>query len=279
MKCKQTLIAFLWEQCGKALQNKIKARSNYDKKDSSGDMIKNNPIHLLLAIKEPALNLQEHRYEMSIVIDSFCAVLNLKQKDGESLQDYTKRFKTSRNILVSHIGGPIVFTKYITKMNNYDSKDSNKITMCVNKSWGQFLVIVYLDNSDKNKYGTLLSGLQTQQSLKNNKYPKSITEVNNVLSNNRFDITSKTKSDNTVKTNKNNSSAPKEEAPEMFFAMMEGKCYCCGNPNHKSSACRLKDEIPKEEWDINKAKTKEQSPVKTDSQKYFNKQYFSAIFI
>jgi hypothetical protein len=53
MKRKQSLetnmskaYAFLWEQCGKAMQNKIEARSNYDKKESSGDMIKNNPINL-----------------------------------------------------------------------------------------------------------------------------------------------------------------------------------------------------------------------------------------
>jgi hypothetical protein len=43
--------AFLWEQCSKAMQNKIKAHS-------SGDMIKNHPINLLLAIKEHALNFQ-----------------------------------------------------------------------------------------------------------------------------------------------------------------------------------------------------------------------------
>ena len=263
MKRKQSLetnmskaYAFLWEQCAKAMQNKIEARSNYDKKDSSGDMIKNHPINLLLAIKEHALNFQGHRYEMSILLDSFRAVLNLKQKDGESLQDYTERFKTSRDVLVSHIGGPVVLTKYVTKMDGYDAKDADKITLCVNKSWGQFLAFTYLDNSDKNKYGTLLSGLQTQQSLKNNQYPKSITEANNVLSNHRFDNASKSKNDYTSKSNENNSSTPKEEAPEMSFAMMEGKCYCCGKPNHKSPACRFKDKIPKEEWAINKAQNK-----------------------
>jgi hypothetical protein len=69
-----------------------------------------------------------------------------------------------------------------------------------------------------------------------------------------------------VKSNKNISSAPKKEAPEISFAMMEGKCYCCGKQNYKSPACRFKDKIPKEEWTINKAKTKEQSNVNRDSQ-------------
>ena len=65
-------------------------------------------------------------------------LLNLKQNTNESLQEYTKRFKTSRDVLVSHIEGPIVFTKYMQKMNGYDAKDAEKIQSCINKSWMQF---------------------------------------------------------------------------------------------------------------------------------------------
>jgi hypothetical protein len=46
---------------------------------------------------------------------------------------------------------------------------------------------MYLDNADKAKYGSLLTGLHTQTSLKNDQYPKTITEANNDLSNHRFD--------------------------------------------------------------------------------------------
>ena len=55
----------------------------------------------------------------------------------------------------------------------------------------------------------------------------------------------------------------------MSFAMLEGKCYCCGKAGHKSPTCRLKDKTPKEEWAINKAKAKEpkeQSHVTTEQQ-------------
>ena len=51
----------------------------------------------------------------------------------------------------------------------------------------QFLAYLYLENSDQAKYGSILSGLITQQSLKNDQYPKTITEANNVLSNHKFD--------------------------------------------------------------------------------------------
>jgi hypothetical protein len=52
--------ALIWEQCAKAMQNKIVARSDFKNK------IYNDPIELLNAMKEHALNYQESRYEMSI---------------------------------------------------------------------------------------------------------------------------------------------------------------------------------------------------------------------
>lgn len=269
MKRKQSLetnttkaYALLWEQCAKGMQHKVESRSEYDK------LIKSNPIELLKAIKEHALNFQEHRYEMSILLDALRAVINLKQNNNETLQEYTKRFKTSRDVLVSHIGGPIVFTKFTEKMVGYDKKDEDKVQSCVNKSWMQFLAYAYLENSDKSKYGTLLNGLQTQQSLKNDQYPKTITEATNVLSNHRFDNTSSYNNNNKIKNESSDSKIENEEKPEMSFANIEGKCYCCGKSGHKSPTCRLKDKIPKEDWAINKAKINEgQSYINSEQSK------------
>jgi hypothetical protein len=46
---------------------------------------------------------------------------------------------------------------------------------------------MYLSNADKAKYGSILKGLSTQQSLSNDQYPRTITNANNVLSNHPFD--------------------------------------------------------------------------------------------
>ena len=52
--------------------------------------------------------------------------------------------------------------------------------------------------------------------------------------------------------------------PVLSFAQMEGKCYCCGKPGHKSTTCRAKDK-PKPEWAINKAKLDNQSHLQAET--------------
>jgi hypothetical protein len=112
--------ALLWERFAKAMQNTIVSRSDYE------SVVYNDPISLLRAIKEHSLNYQETRYEMSIITDEFRSLFANKQKEGESLQDYTRRFKTSTEILESHLGGPVILEKYVRTMENYDGKDVEK---------------------------------------------------------------------------------------------------------------------------------------------------------
>jgi len=113
----------LWERCNKAMKNKIEARSDYNR-------IENNPITLLMAIKEHALNFQENRYSMSIILDAMRMLLFTKQKEGESLQDYTKRFRVARDVLKSHMGGPIILTKFVEAMDGYKEINfANKLSV------------------------------------------------------------------------------------------------------------------------------------------------------
>jgi hypothetical protein len=81
--------ALLWEQCSKGMQGKIEANENFE------STIKSKPIELLKIIKQNCLNYHEHRYEMLIIMDLMKTLFNVKQKEHESLQDYTKRFKTA----------------------------------------------------------------------------------------------------------------------------------------------------------------------------------------
>ena len=94
--------ALFWGKCSKGMQNKIEARPDF-----KSDIV-DNPFNLLKAIKEHSTSYQENCYNMSVILDAKKTLLNIKQKEGETLQDYTKRFRIAREVLESHIGGPIV---------------------------------------------------------------------------------------------------------------------------------------------------------------------------
>jgi hypothetical protein len=85
-----------------------------------------------------------------------------------------------------------------------------------------------------------------------------LTEANNVLSNHRFDAAKpKTKPQGSSISKYKGKQGEKDKEddvlPTLSLAQMEGKCYCCGKPGHRSPDCRQKDKIPKEEWVINKS--------------------------
>jgi regulator of sigma D len=86
--------ALLWGRCSKGMKSKLEARKDYQLKTSKG------PVDLLKAIKEHALNFQENKYPAAIVHDSLTTLLSAKQQQGESLIDYTKRFKNFRDVVI-----------------------------------------------------------------------------------------------------------------------------------------------------------------------------------
>jgi ribosomal protein S10 len=49
---------------------------------------------------------------MSIILDAIKTYINLKQQEGEELQEFAKRFKAALEGMKSHLEGPIKLTKY-----------------------------------------------------------------------------------------------------------------------------------------------------------------------
>ena len=92
-----------------------------------------------------------------------------------------------RDILKAQVGGPLAFPKYIKNMDGYYVNDQDKIQDLSEKAYQQFLTVLYLENTDQTRYGSLVSGLSSQYALGNDQYPKVITTAYNVLSNHKFD--------------------------------------------------------------------------------------------
>ena len=68
---KAAAYALIWERCARGMKDKIEARTEFQAK------IYDNPIELLLAIKEHALNFEENRYKMEVAFESIFANITL----------------------------------------------------------------------------------------------------------------------------------------------------------------------------------------------------------
>ena len=110
--------------------------------------MKGNPIKLLKTIKQHALNFQDRRYEMSVILEAMRTIITIRQRDNEILQDYTKQFKTSQEVMESHIGGPIELAKFMSAMKGYGPSDMIKAETYKIKAYNQLMAYIYMDNAD-----------------------------------------------------------------------------------------------------------------------------------
>ena len=241
--------ALLWERCAKAMQNKILERSDYESD------VYNNPIKLRQSIKQHALNFDETQYTMTIITNSISAFFATVQKENEPLSKYTRRFRTAKEIMESHLGEPSSLKKVVESMKGYveEKKHAGNVEL-QQKAADRLYAYLHLKNSSQSKYGQVLKNLNYDQSLGKNDYPDNITGTAAVLSHHSFDV--KKKREDRKKHNNNND---KEDPVTLSFAQMEGRCYCCGKANHRSDECRQRDKIPKLEWAIKKGKTEDNS--------------------
>jgi hypothetical protein len=53
-------------------------------------------------------------------------MVNTKQNEHESLQDYTKQFQTAHDAMKSHVGGPLILTKFVEEMDKYSVLEAEK---------------------------------------------------------------------------------------------------------------------------------------------------------
>ena len=86
-------------------------------------------------------------------------------------------------------------------------------------------VYLYLENSDHDRYGSIIQNLNSHKSLGNNQYLRTIVETNNVFSNHNFDMNNnKKKYHKHPKSNKNKEDKEDKDITPLSFTQMEGTC-------------------------------------------------------
>ena len=103
------------------------------------------------------------------------------------MQDYTRHFKTTYEVFTSHIGGRTEFTKSMKGMRGYIASDLKSVEKCQNRhtnNYWHFLILTMLTG-----HSTVHQSQVYRHSkfLERTKYPLTIAEANNVLSEQKFD--------------------------------------------------------------------------------------------
>lgn len=248
---KTNAYGLLFGRCSKTMQAKLKARSDF------ADM-RDDPVKLIKAIKQHALNYSEHRYKMKILYESFFAMFNCRQKEKESLNDYSKRFTTAKDVMESHNGGIISLFSANEENPKYQNGSDAEKAAIEAATYEAFCAYIYFHNADPKKYGSLQNRLDQDFSLTTDLYPKTLTSVTTTLGEHKLDNRNKNDGKDTKSNDKkpsNNDDKPKKEKEkdsepvELSYAQSEGRCFNCGKRGHFSNSDKCPEKgRPKKDW-------------------------------
>jgi hypothetical protein len=104
------------------------------------------------------------------------------------------------------------------KMDGFKSETQEDYAVLASTAFEQYSAYLFIKQSNKKKYGSILNGWSTQYSLGNDQYPKTMAEARNVLSNHKFD-TSYIQSQRMT----NNRNDTNDQAPSLSFIQLEVK--------------------------------------------------------
>ena len=168
----------------------------------------------------------------------------MKQKEGETVVDYSKQFEAARDVMLNHLGGNLVLTKMIEEHEDYVSPTDPSSALIAREMDEAYFAYCYMDGADRSRYGGLIATLEEQFNLHNNQYPATLTDAVKTLK------AHKAEKQGSIEKEKKEPSVSNTEITKMTFANLELKCYVCGKPGHTSKQCRHKDKIPRTEWAI-----------------------------
>ena len=211
--------------------------------------LEDKPIASLEAIKVLTYDSVRAQYPFSSMTNALRDLLNCKQADNESLNDFIKRFKQLKDVVQGYLGENFLDSFIINsskcKAATFPEQHTMKISAFEN--WASYLVT---QSCDCSKCGTLISGFKSQCSLGHDQHPKTITAAVDALSNHRYD---QKYYDNRQRQREKQMRETQDDGNLTSFAQQRPNAFCfvCGNPNHTSNNCPQKG-IPQSEWHVTK---------------------------
>ena len=230
--------------CDKTIQERIEQHPDFDA------VIRGNPIALLKYVKVLMVDPETVKNPFISLIEQLSRLLNIRQHRDEPLIDFTSRVKQERDNTLRHVGKN-VFDVYVSHTPEYlqAEREGNGMltTELKNTAFEKFMACVMLRGVDQSKYGSLNTHLHEQYAMGIDQYPKTMLMTISILKTHRPDKSQASP------THNNNDTQQIPNVPtslETSFAQGQDgpRCYCCGDPSHKSPQCNFRDDIAQKDW-------------------------------
>ena len=112
--------------------------------------------------------------------------MNARQGEDEDLITFTKRVKQLSDVVKSMIGTKILH-ECVKGTDEYKNASPQEMIDLLDNSYEHLGAYVLLHGADRAKYGNLMKGFVNQFLLKNDQYPKTLSDAVDALSNHPFD--------------------------------------------------------------------------------------------
>ena len=230
--------------CSTSMQVNLKELPDFDLK------VRNNPAVLLEKVQLLMHTPVRAVHPFISLIEAITRLLNLRQKENESLIDYLERFKQERNIASSQLGRGFLGS-FVENTPEYIEADSLTRIEMKKTAFDQMMAIAFLRGSNQGDYGSIMEGFQTQYSLGNNQYPKTLLKATDVMR--QVKIKKKKSSDKRGKgkqdKKKDNETKDDENATSFAQSNTNGRtCFCCGSDKHLADKCPMREDIARSQW-------------------------------
>ena len=242
--------------CSWTMQQRVEIHPDFKSSDTTLK-IENNPLRLLEVIKELIHDQVRAQYPVASGRNAFHRFTTMKQEDNESLIDYHKRFKQQRDIVKTQMGTNL-FDQWTTRSKAYrDETDATKKQAMIDQSFDQACAYRCMDGADRTKYGSFMQQLKSQYGLRNDQYPKTLTQALDALSVHPWDHAYKERQEQRQdEEQKPSANTDKDQEPTPGTNLAQTKyhiiCYACGEEEHTTDDCTKKDDISKNKWWIRK---------------------------
>ena len=182
----KSLYMITWAQCSNAMQAKIRSVNGFNDFDED-----RNFLELIQAIKGVSYKFEAQRYPPLALFEAKLAFYRYQQHRTLSNSDYLERFKALYTI-IEHYGGSIGEDPMLVKDEARRDNILHYASLTINDSEyilrvplarDRFLAYVFLQGSDKARFGELLVELENQHTYGNDQFPVNLTMAYNLLIN------------------------------------------------------------------------------------------------